>query len=69
MTDVAEARRFYAALLAAQAGNTDPRIEHAFATVPREDFLGPGPWQIVVSPWSSGAGRSLVTTPNADCCT
>jgi protein-L-isoaspartate(D-aspartate) O-methyltransferase len=66
MTDATEARRFYAALLAAQAGNMDPRIEQAFATVPREDFLGPGPWQIVVSPWSVRTGSSLVTTPSAD---
>jgi protein-L-isoaspartate(D-aspartate) O-methyltransferase len=66
MTDTAEARRFYATLLAAQAGAADARIEHAFATVPREDFLGPGPWRIVVSPWSARTGRSLVTTPNAD---
>ncbi len=66
MTDVAEARRFYAALLASQAGSTDPRIEEAFATVPREDFLGPGPWQIVVSPWRMAAGRGLVMTPSAD---
>jgi protein-L-isoaspartate(D-aspartate) O-methyltransferase len=66
MTDIAEARRFYAALLATQAGAIDPRIELAFATVPREDFLGPGPWQIVVSPWRTAAGHGLVTTPSAD---
>lgn len=66
MADVAEARRFYAALLAAQAGSADSRIERAFATVPREDFLGPGPWRVVVSPWSARTGSSLVATPNAD---
>lgn len=66
MTDVAEARRFYAALLAAQAGSSDPRIEQAFAEVPRENFLGPGPWRIVVRPWSAGAGAGTVTTPGAD---
>jgi protein-L-isoaspartate(D-aspartate) O-methyltransferase len=59
MTDVSEARRFYAALLASQAGTTDPRIETAFATVPRENFLGPGPWPVV-------AGKGVVMTPSAD---
>lgn len=66
MTDVAEARRFYASLLAAQAGSSDPRIEQAFAEVPRENFLGPGPWRIVVKPWSATAGSGMVTTPSAD---
>jgi hypothetical protein len=27
-------------------GVRDPRVEAAFAAVAREDFLGPGPWQI-----------------------
>lgn len=66
MTDIAEARRFYAALLAAQAGSADPRIEQAFAVVAREDFLGPGPWTIVVSPWLPDSGKGLVVTPSAD---
>jgi protein-L-isoaspartate(D-aspartate) O-methyltransferase len=59
MTDVAEARRFYAALLATKAGGADPRIEQAFAEVPREDFLGPGPWPVI-------AGKGVVMTPSAD---
>ena len=59
MTDVAEARRFYAALLARQAGAQDPRIETAFAIVPRETFLGRGPWPII-------AGSATVMTPSAD---
>jgi len=59
MTDTAEARRFYAALLASRAGSADPRIEQAFATVPRENFLGPGPWPVV-------AGQGTVMTPSAD---
>jgi protein-L-isoaspartate(D-aspartate) O-methyltransferase len=59
MTDVAEARRFYAALLATKAGGNDPRIEEAFAAVPRENFLGPGPWSVI-------AGKGMVTTPSAD---
>lgn len=59
MTDVAEARRFYAALLASRAGGSDPRIEQAFAAVPRENFLGPGPWPVI-------AGKGVVMTPSDD---
>lgn len=42
------ARRFYARLVAASVGVTDPRIVDAFATVKRERFVGPGPWQVQV---------------------
>ena len=59
MTQIAEARRFYAQLMAARAGSTDPRLEEVFATVPREAFLGPGPWTVV-------AGNSTLETPSAD---
>jgi protein-L-isoaspartate(D-aspartate) O-methyltransferase len=50
-------RRAYAKHVMAAAGLDDRRLEAAFATVPREAFLGPGPWQIVR--W----GRGYVTTP------
>lgn len=60
MTKIAEVRRFYARLLATQANAADPRLEEAFATIPREAFLGPGPWTIV-------AGfRQPLETPSAD---
>lgn len=41
-------RQSYARLLAASAGLSaaHQRIIDAFATVPREDFLGPPPWQV-----------------------
>lgn len=64
MTHVAEARLFYARLLAANAGAQDPRLEAAFAAIPREDFLGPGPWTVIVIPWTSG--RHAIETPSAD---
>ena len=48
-------RRFYARLVTAIAEVADGRIEDAFATVPRERFLGPGPWQVRV------AGRYIPT--------
>ncbi|BCG93421.1 protein-L-isoaspartate O-methyltransferase family protein [Mesorhizobium sp. 131-2-1] len=59
MTGTAEAREFYARLMAAHAGSADARLGEAFATVPREAFLGPGPWTII-------AGEGRVTTPTAD---
>lgn len=64
MTRIAEARRFYARLLAANAGAKDPRLEEAFAAIPREAFLGPGPWTVIVVPWT--AGRHAIETPSAD---
>jgi protein-L-isoaspartate(D-aspartate) O-methyltransferase len=38
-------RRFYAEEIRAVAGLTQPRLVDAFATVPREKFLGEPPWQ------------------------
>jgi protein-L-isoaspartate(D-aspartate) O-methyltransferase len=61
-------RTFYARYVAARGGAADPRIEAAFAAIPRERFAGPGPWSIlVVSPWRSGTAASpYVRTPGAD---
>jgi protein-L-isoaspartate(D-aspartate) O-methyltransferase len=41
-------RRWYARLVAANAGVSaaNQKIIDAFATVPREQFLGPGPWKV-----------------------
>jgi protein-L-isoaspartate(D-aspartate) O-methyltransferase len=44
---VDEHRRRYAAEIASAAGLTTPGLENAFASVPRETFLPPGPWTIV----------------------
>ncbi|MBX5200334.1 rRNA adenine N-6-methyltransferase family protein [Rhizobium sp. NZLR1] len=44
--ELALIRRAYAHQVAATAGTTNPRIEAAFAAVPREKFLGAPPWQI-----------------------
>ncbi|CDX24223.1 putative O-methyltransferase [Mesorhizobium sp. ORS 3324] len=54
-----EARKFYAKLMAAHARSADPRLEDVFASVPREAFLGPGPWTIF-------AGDGRFETPTAD---
>ena len=54
-----EARALYARMMAAASGWSDPRLERAFELVPREAFLPPGPWHIMVS-------HRLVETPSAD---
>ena len=41
-----EARRRYAAAICGDAGLTAPRVEAAFANVPRENFLTPPPWAL-----------------------
>ncbi|BCP52809.1 O-methyltransferase [Kaistia sp. 32K] len=47
MTDaVAEARRAYAEDLRSRAGLRSEALVEAFATVPRERFVGPAPWRI-----------------------
>lgn len=59
MTGIEDIRKFYARLMAANSGSPDPRLEAAFAEVPREAFLGPGPWTVI-------AGNGRITTPSAD---
>jgi protein-L-isoaspartate(D-aspartate) O-methyltransferase len=54
-----EIRGFYAKLMAAASGSHDPRLERIFELVPREAFLPPGPWKIMV-------GETYVDTPSAD---
>lgn len=69
MTDrVAHLRAFYARFVASKGSARDPRIEHAFAAVPREPFAGPGPWSVLAfGPWGSrSAGESYVRTPDDD---
>jgi protein-L-isoaspartate(D-aspartate) O-methyltransferase len=57
----AEARRRYAEELIYTAHLTSPAVIEAFARVPRERFLGPGPWRIYQS-----SARSYWTTADAD---
>ena len=54
-------RAAYAKQVLAAANTRDARLAAAFAAVPREDFLGPGPWLIVR--WGT---RDYVPTPDAD---
>lgn len=41
-------RRFYARLVAAEGEVADARFVEAFATIKREQFVGPAPWHIRV---------------------
>jgi protein-L-isoaspartate(D-aspartate) O-methyltransferase len=50
-------RTFFADLVTASVPN--PRVTEAFAAVPRERFLGAGPWKIFTA-------RGYITTPTAD---
>jgi protein-L-isoaspartate(D-aspartate) O-methyltransferase len=58
--ELAVVRRAYAMQVLSAVGVVNPRLEAAFATVPREAFLGVGPWQIFR--W----GVAYRATPSAD---
>jgi protein-L-isoaspartate(D-aspartate) O-methyltransferase len=61
MIDLHTVREYYAEELRAVANLQSEAVVRAFATVPREHFLGPGPWR-VFSPGS----QSDWTTKDAD---
>lgn len=48
MNDIAAYRRFYAEFIVRSTGSDRPELIEAFAAVPREDHLGPGPWPVFV---------------------
>ena len=54
-----ERRRLYAETILRTANVDHPRVARAFATIPREDFLPPGPWTLI-------SGGVATTTPDAD---
>lgn len=54
-----EVRGFHAKMMAAASCSPDPRLERIFELVPREAFLGPGPWQIMIN-------RQYLETPSDD---
>jgi protein-L-isoaspartate(D-aspartate) O-methyltransferase len=58
-SNLAEARKRYARLMAAASKSDDPRLERVFELVPREVFLPPGPWKIMVD-------NEYFETPSAD---
>jgi protein-L-isoaspartate(D-aspartate) O-methyltransferase len=54
-------RQLYAALVSGSVAEpARPSIEQAFRAVPREQFMGPGPWYLSI------AGGDYVETPTAD---
>jgi protein-L-isoaspartate(D-aspartate) O-methyltransferase len=66
MPDLTAVRRFYAEELEAVASLRSRALVDAFAEVPRERFLGAGPWQIATgNPSVPGAVRYR-ETPDAD---
>lgn len=46
MSDLALIRRDYARRMLERAGVKSPALEDAYAAVPREAFVGPGPWSM-----------------------
>ncbi|WP_159718298.1 protein-L-isoaspartate O-methyltransferase family protein [Geminicoccus flavidas] len=56
---LAEIRAFHAKMMAVASRSADPRLERAFELVPREAFLPPGPWQVMVN-------HTYIETPTAD---
>jgi len=62
-TRSAKLRGFYARYVAVSGGARDPRIEQAFAAVPREPFAGPAPWHILAA---RPGGTGYLETPDAD---
>jgi len=58
--ELAVVRRAFAKQVLVEVQIADPRLEAAYSTVRREDFLGPGPWVF----WRWLGGR--VATPDAD---
>jgi protein-L-isoaspartate(D-aspartate) O-methyltransferase len=60
MSDLPALRRFYAEELRAVSDIRSEALVRAFAAVPREHYLGPGPWQIL-APTEAGRGRYRTT--------
>ncbi len=61
--DLVQRRRFYAEELEAVCHLRSPALVEAFATVPREHFVPPGPW---LTRGEAGLGAALRRTPDAD---
>jgi protein-L-isoaspartate(D-aspartate) O-methyltransferase len=63
---VDQTRRWYAEELRFTANVRSCAVIDAFAAVPRECFLGQGPWRIRSPGWRLGPGDDYWTTENAD---
>jgi protein-L-isoaspartate(D-aspartate) O-methyltransferase len=60
ITELPAIRRAYAKQIMASVRAQNPELQAAFATVPRERYLGPGPWQIF------RYSRAYVPSPSDD---
>lgn len=65
MFDLDDCRQFYAEEIQLAANLTSPTLVAALARVPRERFLGPGPWQVGTHDMMTGSVQ-YVATPDAD---
>ncbi len=65
MFNLDDCRRFYAEEIQFAANLTSPAVIAALACVPRETFLGPGPWHVAMPDMVTGSVRYL-PTPDAD---
>jgi protein-L-isoaspartate(D-aspartate) O-methyltransferase len=54
-------RRFYSEEVRLAAQVTSPRLIEAFSRVPRENYLGPGPWRIAAGDLGSGGATYMMT--------
>jgi protein-L-isoaspartate(D-aspartate) O-methyltransferase len=62
MMDLALRRRFFAEELEAVCKLRSPFLVNAFATVPREDFLPPGPWTVLAdADYGMGPAKTRLT--------
>ncbi len=59
-----DVRQFYAEEVRFAAPIHSQRVVEAFRRVPREQFLGPGPWQIALS--DIGSGAAYLTTEDGE---
>jgi len=59
LRDADQLRRFYANLVTAGSGTERSQLRSAFNAVPREQFLGPGPWRVFAS-------TGYINTPSND---
>ena len=59
-------RRFYAEEIEVVAGIRSRALIQAFASVPREHFLGPGPWKLGSLEFGASPTPRYVSTQDAD---
>ena len=59
MSTIQQHRKFFAEFIVRGAGSSDERLIAAFSNVPREDYVGPGPWPVFV-------GSGYITTVDDD---